>query len=307
MHVLILANHRAIAAQRIVDRIVTQLAARRAPGDRVIRCRDIHTLPEVMAYLPDVVLAPLAYEGGNQFAATVAAVRSLAAHVPIIACCDVSVSPRALVAAAAAQVDHIAVPAVDDIALVVQQMLARTGRSPDVREPGQRAPAFPPADAVDALLASLPPLGARLLSVAISDRPPRSAAELASAVGVAEPTLRRRCLRAGWPQPRVLLLHGGQLRALRAAAAAGEGTRLTGALAALCTNLLRAFGVTAEGVRRPKRRKVARRMRTRRTTLASDGSGMEEGVDDSLERTGGAELERPSAGVPLELRPKRAG
>lgn len=312
MHVLILANHRAIAAQRLVERICTQLRGRRRPGDRITRCRDLRSLGEALARHPDIVLAPLAYGGGDAFRATVATVRTMAPATPIVACCDVSVSAEVLLAARAADVDHFAMPAVDDVAAVVQHVLA-----PDITVPSATS-ATSGSSAVDELLASLPPFAARLMMASLGERPPQSPAALAALVGLSERTLHKRCARDGWPAPGAVLRYGQLLRGLQVAAA--QGSLVAGAIAAGCSDergqaamefRRRLHDATSGGLRRPladgagplciviatafcitaadmpARRGRGSRVRATLAggpTLAPDGAAVEEGLHDRRKR-----------------------
>lgn len=307
-HVLILANHRAPAADRLVERITAQLAAGLGPDHTLATCRDARGIASALAVRPDIVLAPLAYESEGGFRAAVNAIRSLAPDVPIVACCDVSVSADALLVAAEARVDHFAVPAVDDMGAVVRDVV-----SPD-RRPGARRSAGSTgthADAFDELLAAVPSLASRLLMAAVSDRPPRTVAELAAGVGLADRTLTRRCARHGWPTPTMILRYGRLVRGMRVTLATGDvdaGARaaecadehgraatyfrsrlanatngavrepLSEGLAPLCRILAERFGVTPDG-KRPRRR-PPRTRHPRGAALAPDGTGMEEGRDD---------------------------
>lgn len=308
-HILILANHRAPAADRLVERITAQLAAGLGPDHTLATCTDARAIASALLVRPDIVLAPLAYESDGGFRAAVNAVRLLAPDVPIVACCDVSVSADALLVAAEARVDHFAVPAVDDMGAVVRDVM-----SPDRGRPGTRRGAASPgthADAFDELLAAVPSLASRLLMAAVSDRPPRTVAELAAGVGLADRTLTRRCARHGWPTPTMILRYGRLVRGVRVALATGDidagaraaecadqhgraatyfrdrlSTATNGAvrepsaegLAPLCRILAERFGVAPDG-KRPRRR-PPRTRHPRGATLPPDGAGVEEGRDD---------------------------
>lgn len=307
--VVILANHRAAAAERLVDRITDQLRARFGPHDAVVHVDDVRRLAPALAQNPDIVLAPLAYEGDGGFRAAVTAVRALAPELPIVACCDVSVNPEALLVAADARVDHFAVPAVDDIALVVQDVLA--ARVDDRLPRAQRRTG---ADPFDELVAALPPLAARLILAAAADEPPASVGQLAAGVGLAERTLTRRCARYQWPTPTMILRFGKLLRGMRVALATGsveqgalaadcpgEPARaatyfrarlaaatsgalqspLTDGLVPLCRTIAERFGITDHGQR--ARRRPPRSRRTRRSALPPEGTGLQEGGDDRAE------------------------
>ena len=308
-HVLILANHRAPAADRLVERITAQLEAGLGSDHRLATCRDARGIASALVVRPDIVLAPLAYESDGGFRAAVNTIRSLAPDVPIVACCDVSVSADALLVAAEARVDHFAVPAVDDMGAVVRDVM-----SPDRGRPGARASAGSTgthADAFDELLAAVPSLASRLLMASVSDQPPRTVAELAAGVGLADRTLTRRCARHGWPTPTMILRYGRLVRGMRVALATGDidaGARaaecadehgraaayfrsrlatatngavrepLTEGLAPLCRILAERFGVTPDGKR--ARRRPPRARHARGAALAADGAGVEEGRDD---------------------------
>lgn len=334
MHVLILATHRAPAAGRLVERIIRQLRAERDAGMEIGRVTDLRRLDRAFTRQPDIVLVPLVYEGDGGFRAAVQAVRVVAPGVPIVACCDVSVPPGALLAAAGAQVDHFAVPAVDDVGFVVRDVLAPGGAAQGARPRGQQGE----PDHADELFAALPPTAARLMIAAAAGDAPATVAGLARVVGLSERTLTRRCARHQWPTPTMMLQLGRLLRGMRVALATGsieEGARaadcpgeparaatyfrarlaaatsgalrqpLADGLVPLCVVIAERFGVTHQG-QRPRRR-LPRRRRTRRPTLASEGIRLEEGGDDGLEGAGGAELERPAPRVPLELGPEGAG
>jgi len=331
--VLILANHRAVAAERLIERITRQLRAHLGPGDSLMRVDDVRRLGSALDRKPDIVLAPLAYEGEGGFRAAVEAVRVLAPEVPIIACCDVSVRPEAILAAAAADVDHLAVPAVDDIGAVVRDVL-----TPDdvrlARRPAQQAG----SDALEELIAALPAFAARLVMAAVSEKAPRTVGELAAGVGLSERTLTRRCARWQWPTPTMILRYGRLIRGVRVALATGsveEGAiaadcpgdpvraatyfrarlaaatsgalrqPLTEGLVPLCVVVAERFGITGDG--EPRRPRVPRARKARRTTLAAEGTRVEEGGGDGVERAGGAQLESPAPRVSLELGPQRAG
>lgn len=309
-NVLILASHRAVAADRLVDRLTSQLQAKLGPADVLVHVDDLRRLGPAMLPRPDVVLAPLAYEGDGGFRAAVSAVRALAPDVPIIACCDVSVSPEALVIAADAQVDHFAIPAVDDINVVVRDVMAPQGAMHDPESRRAR-----PVDPCDGLIAALPSMAAKLMIAASSDAPPQTAADLAHVVGLGERTLVRRCARYEWPSPTLMLRYGKLLRGMRVALATGsveEGalaadcpgdrrraathfrTRLAAAtdgelrkpltegLAPLCRAIARRFGITEEGER--PRRRPARGRGARRAPLPPEGAWLEEGRHHRAER-----------------------
>lgn len=336
-HVLILATHHDPAAARLVERVTAQLTAEPRAGDSITLCTDLRRLAGAMRKRPDVVLAPLAYEGDGGFRAAVTAVRGLAPTVPIVACCDVSVGADALLAAEAARVTHFAVPAVDDVAAIVRELAGQGGAR---RSPGP-APASAPhahADALDELLVALPAFAAKLLGAAVADDPPRTVPELAAGVGLAERSLTRRCARYGWPTPTMILRYGRLLRGLRIALATGsleEGAiaadcadargraveyfraRLTAAtngamrqplaegLVPLCGVLAERFGLVPGG--EGPRRRPPRSRHPRGAPLPPRGARVEEGGDDGAEGPGGAKLEGPAPGVALELRPQRAG
>lgn len=334
-HVLILATHHAPAAARLVERITSQLTADRRPGDRITHCRDLRRIVEAMQQQPDIVLAPLAYEGEGGFEAAVTAVRQLAPSIPIVACCDVSVGADALLAADRARVSHFAVPAVDDVAAIVREL---TGGG-TARRSVTPAPAHVrQADALDELIAALPQFAGRLLMAAVSEDPPRTVPELAAGVGLAERSLTRRCARNGWPTPTMILRYGRLLRGLRVALATGSmeagaiaadcedahgraveyfRARLNAAtngamrqplaegLVPLCAMLADRFGVVPGGER--PRRRTPRTRNSRRPPLPPDRPGVEEGGDDGPEGPGGAKLQGPAPGIALELSPQCAG
>lgn len=337
-HVLILATHHAPAAARLVERITSQLTADLRPGDRITHCGDLRRIVEAVQQRPDIVLAPLAYEGEGGFEAAVTAVRHLMPTIPIVACCDVSVGADALLTAERARVSHFAVPAVDDVATIVRDVMGTAQGTGTARRSASPPPANgTQADALDELLAALSSLPARLLMAAVSDRPPRTVPELAAGVGMAERTLTRRCARYGWPTPTMILRYGLLLRGMRVALATGSMSagavaagcedahgraveyfrgRLNAAtngamrqplaegLVPLCTMLAERFGVVAGG-ERPRRRPTRTRS-PRRPPLPPDRPRVEEGGDDGPEGPGGAKLQGPAPGIALELRPQGA-
>lgn len=340
-HVLILAHHRTAAAERLVDGITSQLRERIEPDDSIERVTAIHRIAAAIERGADVVLAPLAYEGEGAFRAAVTAVRSLAPELPIVACCDVSVSAEAILAASAARVSHFAFPAVDDMRAVVRAVVSPTGEEQPGGAVDTRA-----GDSVEELLAALPLMASRLLLATLSERPARTVADLAAVVGLGERTLARRCARRLWPSPTQILRYGKLLRGLRvalvtgsleegaAAAECGSGDAravayfrarladatngaitqpLTDGLAPLCAAVARAFAVdlldaeVAAATRARRQRARARARNRYRARLTADGVRLEERGEDRPQGAERPELERAPAGVPLQLRPQRAG